>query len=89
MFKNSSKNTCIQSLEKLLKTICSVIFFPVQMREIPVLKTFSKKKCPSCIDNELEFVLFEHVPLNLWGYNYIKIREIRYNKNDETAYYDA
>ena len=44
---------------------------------------------PPCIDIELQHVLFEHTPLNLWGNNYIIVREITYNKNDEIAYYHA
>ena len=38
---------------------------------------------------ELQPVLFEHVSLNLWGNNYIIIREITYNKNDEITYFHA
>ena len=44
---------------------------------------------PSWIDIELQLVLFEHASLNLWGNNYIIIREIKYNKNDEITYYHA
>ena len=46
---------------------------------MPVLNTFSKKYAFLCIDYKLQLVFFQHAPLNLWGYNYIIIREIIYD----------
>ena len=40
---------------------------------------------PPCIDIELQLVLFEQAPLNLWENNYIIVRENMHNKNYETT----
>ena len=45
--------------------------------------------CPPCIDYKLKCVFCQHIPLNLWGNNYIMISEITYNKNEEIKYYHA
>ena len=36
-----------------------------------------------CIDYELQLAFFQHASLNLWGNDYIIIREIMYDKNEE------
>ena len=81
----------VYSIQTSLKTICSVLFFIVQMIEIKCLflKHSQKSMRLPSIDIELQLVLFEHASLNLWENSYIIVREFTCNKNDEIAYYHA
>ena len=86
--KNYLANGLTFYFSYILKAVHTV-YAPKKFGKRQSLKHSQKSMRPQCIDIELQLVLFEHASLNLWGNNYIIIREITCNKNYEIAYYHA